>query len=559
MKLSGLNRYFLLFILLAAVLVRLAGISWGLPFPFHPDEWNMAVSVGQLSWQEGLNPHFFAYGQFPLYLTYFSAKAYNLLPWINQETIFTSEAILFLRFWSAVAGTFSVYLVYLISKRLFATNYALLAALLAAFIPGLIQNSHFGTTESILTLGFLGVVYCSLRILDKPDYQYYLLLALFLAMALGSKITALVFFTPLFLAFLYQLIRSKSKRLVFLLIGSLSLTLALTIIFSPHLLFSWRESKHTLDYEIRIARGVFPVFYTRQFIDTLPIIFQLRKIFPFALGWPLFIIGASGFVFWTIMLIKSAKSKKISQIADWRRLIIAVSFVIYFFSQAFLFTKWTRFMAPVFPFFAIFAVPALQCAAKMIASKKTAFVFYSLVGTAAIIPGLIFSTIYLKPDIRFVASEWIYKNIPSGSKILSETGNVVDLPVLPPNHTNPPPSVSYLVVSFDFYHLDENPRLLPELLEHLKASEYIFVPSRRIFANHLRHSEKYPLVSKYYELLFSGKLGFREIKVFQPFKYRFFDDEQAEETLSVFDHPVIRIYQKEKSFTQKEYEELFKN
>jgi uncharacterized membrane protein (UPF0127 family) len=43
--------------------------------------------------------------------------------------------------------------------------------------------------------------------------------------------------------------------------------------------------------------------------------------------------------------------------------------------------------------------------------------------------------------------------------------------------------------------------------------------------------------------LFSGKLGFEEVKVFAN-PYIGLMDEQAEETWSVFDHPVIRIYRR---------------
>jgi len=98
--------------------------------------------------------------------------------------------------------------------------------------------------------------------------------------------------------------------------------------------------------------------------------------------------------------------------------------------------------------------------------------------------------------------------------------------------------------------LDESLQLQQELEEHLKKADYIFVPSRRIFANHPK--SKYPVLNKYYEGLFNGKLGFEKVAEFESFpKIKFqvnFPDEVAEETWTVFDHPVIRIYKKIKSF-----------
>ena len=47
----------------------------------------------------------------------------------------------------------------------------------------------------------------------------------------------------------------------------------------------------------------------------------------------------------------------------------------------------------------------------------------------SIIPGIIFFGIYARPDSRIQASAWIYKHIPDESYILSETANVVDIPI----------------------------------------------------------------------------------------------------------------------------------
>jgi 4-amino-4-deoxy-L-arabinose transferase-like glycosyltransferase len=551
MKLSNLKKSgsFLLVIFLIAVILHFAGLSWGLPYYFHPDEWNMANAVSQLSWEDKLHPHFFAYGQLPLYLAYFSARAYNLLPWIALPQINHSEATFFLRFWSALAGLGTICLVFLISKRLLTTYYSLLATLLAAFTPGLIQIAHFGTTESLLSFFFLATVYFSLNILEKPHWKNYLGAAVFLGLALGTKISAATFSIPFLLAtaltFLRQnSVKEKSKILV-LLIFSLPLTFALALAVSPYLALDFPETKRILLYEAQIVTGQIPAFYTRQFFDTTPVIFQIQKIFPYALGWPIFILGTAGWLTSVILIIRAIrKRKKLS--LELPLLILNFAFLTYFASQAFLFCKWTRFMAPIFAFFPIFAAFLFAQISSLVKSQKI-FTIYNLLFTISIIPGLLFSTIFFRPDIRLTASEWIIKNLPRGARVLSEGGNVIDLPI---QLTDPQP---LLVTNFDFYRLDEDPRLFPRLLDSLNQSDFILVPSRRLFANHLRLPKQFPLTAKYYELLFSGKLGFTEVKKFQSFP-----DEAAEETWSVFDHPIIRIFQKKVSLTRRQYEELFK-
>jgi len=565
----------LLLILFLAGLVRFGGLNWCSPYTPHPDEWNMATAVTKLSWEDKLNPDFFAYGQFPLYLTYFSARIYNLIPWIAVKEIDIQEAIFFLRFWSAIVGVGTVYLAYLISKKLTPTTHPrhfdfaqckltthnsqltpLLASLLSAFTPGLTQMSHFGTTESFLSFFFLLITFLSFKITENPRLKYFVFLGIALGLALGTKISALVFAVPILLSYIINLKKNfaganpDSQRDAFILTTkyffTLCLCLAFTLISSPYLVLSFTESKRILLYETAVATGKSPVFYTRQFINTLPILFQLQKIFPFVLGWPIFILGSGGFFLTIFLLIKNILKKRKHSLTAYY-LLLTTPFVVYFLSQAFLFCKWTRFMAPIFAFFPIFAIVLLNYLSRL------RYLGYLLI-FLSILPGIIFSSIYFQPDIRFTASDWIYQNIPFGSKILFDTGNVVDIPISRSKHQSL--ITNYSLISFDFYHLDENAELFPKLTNYLITSDYIFVPSRRIFANYLRLAGEYPLTAKYYSLLFSGKLGFTEIKTFTALNSKLFADEKAEETFTVFDHPTIRIYKKVVGLGQKDYENL---
>lgn len=552
--------YPLLLILILTAILRFGGINWCFPYAPHPDEWNMAAAVTRLSPENKLNPDFFAYGQFPLYLSYFSARIFNFFSATATNKIGLQQAIFFLRFWSAIAGVGIVYLTDLISKHLRLTSrLSLLASLLAAFTPGLIQIAHFGTTESLLSFFFLLIIFLSLKIIENPRPKYFVFMGLVLGFALGTKISALIFTVPIFLSYFASLGKNfkntnpDKQKMVFSLTVkyclALFLSLVFTLISSPYLLLSFTESKRILLYETMIAAGKLPVFYTRQFINTFPILFQLQKIFPFSLGWPIFILGLAGFLLTTVSLIKK-NPKKNNSVLNTYLLILNTSFIVYFLSQTFLFCKWTRFMAPIFAFFPIFAAILLSYLTDLRYLRH-------LIVFLAIIPGIIFSTVYFQPDIRLTASDWIYQNLPSESQILSDTGNVVDIPIPSSNASQFSQLPSYRQISFDFYNLDENPELFPKLLNYLETSDYIIVPSRRIFFNTLRLPDKYPLTARYYSLLFSGKLGFTEMKTFSPTNSKIFKDEGAEETFTVFDHPTIRIYQKKVILRQNDYKTLF--
>ena len=118
-----------------------------------------------------------------------------------------------------------------------------------------------------------------------------------------------------------------------------------------------------------------------------------------------------------------------------------------------------------------------------------------------------------------------------------------------------PLSEKFTRLSLNFYDLDENPISQIKLKEYLEKSDYFIIQSRRLFKNHQRLPQEFPQTTKFYNDLFSGKLGFTEIKEINSYpsleigspagEWNLeFPDEDAEETWSVFDHPVIRIFQK---------------
>ncbi len=500
---------FTILLLIAMLLyTRFVNLGWGLPYPMHPDERNMANAVQQLHCEfsiikECFNPHFFAYGQFPLYLGYIGA-------WIMKV-----EAVLSLRVISAIASVVTVLILYKIilllpPKKVRSYKLHVASFLVIVFSPVLIQFAHFGTTESLLILLYSLVVYYSLLFIQKKilDIKYLILTSIFVGLALATKVSSLLYLAvPLW----YVGKKSLRRGLIFIF-----LTTCIFILFSPHNIISFNEFINSLKYESDVAVGRLLVFYTRQFSDTVPILFQLTKIFPYALGWPLFLLGGLGF------LGVSWKKKEYN--------LLRFAFIVVFLPNAFMFAKWTRFMAPTFPMLIIFAILLLS------KIRLTHIIFY-IICFIVLLPGIAYLSIYQHRDVRFQASEWMYNNIPAQSTILSETANVVDIPL---NNNK------YSLISFNFYDLDQDLVLQKQLKYHLQNSDYIIVPSRRIFKNHPK--ETYPLLNAYYQKLFSGELGFRRVAEFSSYPRLNFQfvlpDEGAEETWTVFDHPVVRIYKK---------------
>ena len=482
---------------------RFVNLGWGLPYGFHPDERNMAIAIQQLNWQEKFNPHFFAYGQFPLYLGYV----------ISLLTKF--GATLSLRVISAIASVLTFFVIFktiMVYEKKIPFPEKILIALVVIFSPYAIQFAHFGTTESLLMLFYSLIIYYSLK-------RNIFFLAICAGLAMATKVSSAIF---LVLPIIIILKSSLQKKIT--LVGA---TVIFFVLFSPHNFFNWQDFFGSMAYESDVALGKMIVFYTGQFVDSIPILFQFEKIFPYTLGFFQLVLFLLGFVF------LSWKDKKIN--------LLRLAFLIYFIPNAFIFAKWTRFMAPVFPVMTVFSILfahrvilswSLDRAKRKLRFTGSLVVALLLLGVtgATIWPGIKYLSVYQKPDTRIAASDWIYKNIPENSYILSETANVVDIPV--------GGDKNYQVISFNFYELDNDPTLQVELKNHLAEANYIFVPSRRIFANHPK--DKYPILNKYYEDLNSGSLGFKKVAEFSTG----LKDEGAEETWTVFDHPKIRIYKR---------------
>lgn len=523
------QKILLVAVLALASLLRFSGLAWGEGNYFHPDENNVAQALVNLD-QKG-DPEFYAYGQLPLFLALFLARICQLFSFVPlQASLNFDQAILFLRFWSALTGAISVWLVYLLGKKLISPSAGITAAAITAFLPGLIQANHFGTTESLLTFFYLAMAYFSLKIYQEKDPKNFLFTGLLLGLALATKITAAAFFLlPLTASVLAG---RNDKRPVGdlaknIFAGSL-LAVITWLIFSPFLVIRFSQTLTTLKYEVAIAKGEIIPFYTRQFLDTIPVWFQGKKILPFLLGWPIFVISLWG----VIKLLKEKKDQSL-----W--IIILIPSFIFFLYQSQLFVKWTRFIVPIIPIFSLLFAKAIN---------RIPGLIQSIVVIISCLPGVFFfDLVYNQPDIRWQFSSWAKENIPSESIILSESGNTINLPI----------NTDHQVINFDFYQLEEE-KNLKALCQNLEKTDYILIPSRRVFANH--KEDKFPNIANYYQKLFSDQLGFSLVKTFSPASryhlanlYYQESETRAEETWTVFDHPTIRLYQKINPLLAKEY------
>jgi len=151
-----------------------------------------------------------------------------------------------------------------------------------------------------------------------------------------------------------------------------------------------------------------------------------------------------------------------------------------------------------------------------------------------------FSSIYLNKHTRVEASEWIYKNLPSGSSILSEAwDDGLPLPIV--NNYEKQFTGEQLPV-FD----PDTPEKWQKMNKMLAKADYYILSSNRGWGSISTVPEKYPKMSKFYKELLADKNPlYKKIKQFDPYYYRFFSlpNNWVEETFTVYDHPQVMIYE----------------
>jgi len=563
-------------LIVTLIYTRFVGLDWGIPYPMHPDERNMVVAILDMTCHEGwnvdcLNPRFYAYGQIPLFIGYFLTTIASV--WTQTFRIDFVETVLSLRALSAISSVLTVFVMtkvaVLLSKK--ATRNVFIALITFIFSPVFIQFAHFGTTESLLMLFISILVYLAVSFLQTnlSLTRYILWTGVVFGLAVSTKVSSVLFAVIPILSIFIASFRSEKNISIFTIFFSLiKIGLLAAIVFvitSPYNLLDWEAFVHSMNYESSVGLGTYKAFYTRQFEYTMPLAFQFLHVFPYTLGIPLFILSIFGFFS-----------------LPWNKphILLRLAAIALFIPNAFIYAKWSRFYSPVFPVMILIgSLVLIQLIDMNLRIKiKILHTLHSIVLSLIVIAVMLFGTAYVSiyrfPDVRFQASEWIYNNISTDSYILSETANVVDIPMQNPLVENEIVFQKNLrPISFDFYEVEKNEILEGELEDHIKEADYIFVPSRRIFWNHTclqssgilqqvenSYEEKrceslekeYPLVNAYYQDLFSGRLGFEQVAEFRSYprielfgQILFeFPDEAAEETWTVFDHPVIRIYQR---------------
>jgi uncharacterized membrane protein/4-amino-4-deoxy-L-arabinose transferase-like glycosyltransferase len=592
-----------------AFFLRIFDINWDANNHLHPDERQItlvAQCLGLHNVQAGCtpvvdpaNPHFFAYGSFPLYLLALAAHGlahlfagHHGLPTDGGTFDDYNHFTLIGRALSALFDTGTVLLAGLIAWRLAGRWWGPVAAAFVAFTAFEVQLAHFYAVDTVLTFFVTLTLFGALGLAgwrrarvggtteDDPQHPlvrvtlaWSLLTGLALGLAITSKVSAAPLVAPIALALIVRWRKLGLGGWVDVLFSATALatTAIITVVATmPYMFLDAKEFWSQVNEQNALAKGTIVYPYTIQFANRTPYLDQIKNFFVYDMGLLLALAGCLGVLYALVRV--------------WRRwddvLLIPLSWiVIYFGITGSFYTKFSRYQLPIMPIMAVLAVIMLRdlhcrlrevealsvparlparwarLALRPVARLDAAWQRFrvrrwlapalaGLVLAGSVGLTLAFMQIYVDPMTRLAASDWIYQHVPAGSVITHEVWDD-ELPLSRPAGQ----PYQYQFEDLNLYNPDTTDKA-QQLAQQLASADVVIVASNRLVASITGVPDTYPLTTHYYQLLYSGQLGFHLAKVFAnhphlgPFQLpdNGLHENLADESYSVYDHPTVWIF-----------------
>jgi len=560
-KFNVIGFFFVLAIILFAFFLRIYDINWDQGTHIHPDE-RFLTMVGVAmkipnSFTAYLDPHisllnpanvnfsFFVYGIFPLVLT----KIYAVLFQFDSYDKFN----LLGRGLSALFDTFTVIIVIKLSflfKRKYhlSTFFPYLSGFLYAIAVFPIQQSHFFTVDTFANFFALAAFAFAVDYWDKKKNISFIISAIFFGISLSCKITSF-YILPLIALYLFLGLYEKyhtifSVRnilktpvipflLAFVVFGVLSyVSMRITdpYIFETGNFFLPALNKNFLANLQTLKSYDNPAIWYPpgvQWIHKTPILFGVKNLSLYGIG-----IIYTFFVLFGVGIIAMRYRKTLLFVC----MLWAVGIALF---QGVQYVQAMRYYFIIYPFLAVLAALGASYIIKHRASLLILFLILVSIWTTA------FFSIYTKPLSRVTASLWFDNTVAVSNIVLGESWDD-PLPLPIPDMPSKPYAIQMLPV-FD----PDTAGKWSTIYTALNKSNYLILSSNRGWGSMSTVPEKYPLMTKFYNDLFAGKLAYKQVAIFTSYPSLTylgipltFPDDNADESFTVYDHPKVLIFKK---------------
>lgn len=410
-------------ILLLSLGLRLWGISFGLPYPFHVDEnWYVAAALNLGAGLIGrqANPTGFSHILFGEYAAYFViGRVIGLFKSLAdfEQAYRADPGVFFLlgRLTSALLGVVTVATTFCLGKRLRDNITGLGAALFVGVAFLHVRDSHYAVPD-IAAAAFvsLTVLLCVVST-EKQSLRALLLAGAVGGFAVATKWSAWQVVLPIGLS-TWVVLRRYGAALWPVRSWLRLLGVAVSFVFGFALgggelflkpRFYWSQAL------IELRSGDAGGFWLWQ-VDSVPgWLFYIKTLW-YGLGPVLLLLGIAASLWW---MGNSVRRKKLNDF------IVLLFPAFYFALMGATRHYFARYALPLIPFIALFAASGLVEFARLLATRhqvlaRSAAVLLCL---AAVIPPLAsdlrYNALMTRPDTRLLAKAWVEQTVPSGAKI----------------------------------------------------------------------------------------------------------------------------------------------
>lgn len=402
-------------IVLAALILRVIGLQFGLPAVYNPDE--VAIMARALSFAKGsLNPNNFLYPTFYFYVLFAWVAVYLVFVRLTgrvtsmaalQQLYFRAPSGIYTagRLLGALAGSATVLLVHRLASHFGDGRAAIAAALFLATAPLAVRDSHYVKHDIFATLLIVMAYLSMVRVWPAPPpggatRRDSVIAGAACGVAFSTHYYCIFLALPLAWAVI-QAWRPRGWTMVVretVIAGAASAVIF--FLLSPYIavepLVAWRDI--TANRAIVVDRAVASGAFT-------PVVRYAQMLWDDSLGAPVVLLGTTG-AMWMLAISPA-------------RAVLLLAFPLGFFAFITNTVPASRYLNPVLPFVAIFAGWMLSSLAARL--RAHAGIFWVVVAACAT-PGAVASVrsdlFFRQTDTRTLAREYIETHIPPGSTVL---------------------------------------------------------------------------------------------------------------------------------------------
>lgn len=605
---QGVKKWLTLFlILILAFLLRSANLDWDRGTHLQPDErfWSdVAANVENpdtWSWNEVLDPERsplnprvykpnYVYGTLPLWASEAAAGVLMTEPMapvvsaidgvgidvlrdappdtpVSERLRFNTgyDVTLIGRLLSALVDTLTVLVVFLLARELSDDDrVGLLGALLQALTVLHIQYSHFLGSEPWVAFFVATAVWGSVRLArHRGGWRTRTVTAVAVGLAIASKLSGVAAVAAPFAACLVVLgphLGGLAKRRIAPgVIGRIARVVETYLVMGVVAIVAYRVAQ-PYDFRAGVSLVFNPRFlsdveylsdinqggnwpWVQPLVGATPLWHPLKQMFLWGMGPGLGLAAIAG--------VARAGAKFVRGERFWAVPLAVIG--AYFVLVSFQFYAIVRYLQPAYPVLTALSATALVAAwarATALTIDRPAVARAIKTAVALSIGATVFwalafvNGVYGQDNARLAAGDWMIENLPADATVSEQAWD----DGLPWGQ----PSTFGRVTLEPFSFGGDTPERIELLIAGLDEVDYVIETSNKFYDALPKTPARFPQMSRYYETLFDGSLGFDLVKSFrnQPSLFGVtIDDSSAEEAFTLYDHPTVYIWRKTDRFS----------